>query len=234
MVTIAFLIISIGLAILANSEKFSFLSKIISVLLILGVVSYQIYKKEYNPFNYLNTKEINNNYNNYLNKEVRLEFTTVLNTEIFQKDEKGNTLVKFLLYNGKSIYNPHKNYKKFEKDAISAYMWVPANSELWETFLQIEPKNWKQVVWIGFSGHLKLGYAAYCKIKISPDGVILTDIRDHYEHSILFTGYDLTYKIFNYFTSQQISGIVALTIELIVLTIVMLLIFAGVSYIAFG
>lgn len=233
MITIIFLVIAIGLAILASSEEFSGLSILISIIILIGFVSYGIYAGEFHPLNDLTTLEVKNNYKKYLNSEIRLEFTTILNTELIKKDENDYILVKFILYNGKSISNVSENYKNYLNDAIIAYAWVSEKSYLWNTFLQKRPENFKEAFIQGLSEVPKLYSSSFCKLKVNSDYILLTDIKSDFNTSVLYRGYYFSYRLLNYFATQQISGIIAIIIELLILIIVMSLISMGKFFITF-
>ena len=219
---------------LATSSRFFWLSMILSSVLLIGFVSIGIYKGEFHPMNSFTTKELKKNYSDHIGTEIRLEFATILNTELIQKDEIGNILTKFTIYNGSTIFNVPENGGDYKSDAIEAYCWVPKKSFLWNTFLRNEPSDWTEQLKQGLSNKPKLYTSSYCKLKIEESTIILTDIRADCHSSKLYLPYYFSYRLFNSFCPQNVSGIIAIIIELIALIIMLFLILMGSHFIRFG
>lgn len=217
MITIIFFVLALGIGILAHTEEYLIYSIILSILLLGGFVSYNICTGYYNPLNDLKTSEIKNNYNNYVNSEKRIEFVTLIEAKAIKQNKDGLLLVKTKLFNGETYFGKPKSYQdEIANQTLVAYAWVSKNSSLWKTFLNNDVNN----------------IAINCKLKIQTDGIILKEINPA-SLSILNTSYILTYRLMNSFSSQTTSGIVAVTVQVIVLIIIIFLIFIGKSFITF-
>ncbi len=233
MLTIIFLVIAIGLALLASIKEYSGLSILLSTILLIWFVSYSIYSGEFHPLNNLTTEKILKDYPKYTNHEQRIEFANILKTELIKRDKDGNILAKFIIYNGSTIFNMPKNGVKYLNKAITAYAWIPKNSEIWKTFLQKDPDGLKEAIAQELSDMPKLSSATYCKLQITKNYILLTNIKGDYSSSNLIQPYFITYRLLNYFLPQTVSGIISIIIEIIALIIIIALISIGAQYIGF-
>ena len=215
MLSIIFFISAIIITGLSIFEK-QVLAAILSVVLFFSIIFYSIYQGKFKPFNVINTKEIKENIGKYNGTDVRLEFPTIIDYKILEKDNKGLYLVELKVFNGETFIIYKNNVDQLKEDAIPVYAWISKDSDFWEKSLfsgKIEGVSLENLI------------ATNCIISINKEAILLKKISN--DRDFVISPYFYSYKFFNTFLSQGLSGLIALIIEIIALFFMLVLLIVG-------